>query len=430
MSDALVSQPLYAAAWSSGRLWFEKRRRGLMLALLVLMFIIAALAPRIFITIPAGHGGILWLRFFGGTQEGRSALGEGLHIIFPWDNIYIYDMRVQEHDQAYDVIAREGLQVTVRSSFRWHLNRPTLPRLHKEIGPNYLNVLLVPEVGSVLRERISQYHIEELFSSRRTHIQAEILQSVATERPDEAVNRIGIRPSDHDGNDYVTMTDILLKEVILPPRLRSAIERKLEQAQISQEYAFRIQREKLESERKQIEAQGIQAFQQTVQAGISEAYLKWRGIEATLQLATSPNAKVVVVGGGNNGLPLILNAGDITTQPAPPAPATRPDPAKVQKADADNAGQIAGSIDMAPPGTNAPFEVLANPAAAMEKESPAKAAPAEPRPAANLDGEPGADAPPYILRSFADAFGYRLQPIAPGASVSAEEEIGPNETPR
>jgi hypothetical protein len=122
MSDVLVSQPLHAAALSSGRVWFLRNRRGLMLALLVAMFIVTALAPRIFITIPSGHGGILWLRFFGGTQAERSALGEGLHVIPPWDHIFIYDMRVQEHDQAYEVIAREGLQVTVRSSFRWHLN--------------------------------------------------------------------------------------------------------------------------------------------------------------------------------------------------------------------------------------------------------------------------------------------------------------------
>lgn len=442
MSDVLVSQPLHEAALSSGRKWFLRNRRGLMLALLVAMFIITALAPRIFITIPSGHGGILWLRFFGGTQDQSSALGEGLHVIPPWDHIFIYDMRIQEHDQAYEVIAREGLQVTVRSSFRWQLNPATLPRLHKLIGPNYVDVLLVPEVGSVLRERISQYEIEELFSSRRTQIQGEILRAVAREMPGEAVNRIGINGEDHGGEDFVFMTDILLKDVTLPFRLRSAIERKLEQAQISQEYGFRIQRERLESERKQIEAQGIQAFQQTVQAGISEAYLKWRGIEATLQLATSPNSKVVIVGGGSQGLPLILNTGDTPQIPAPPpAAAASSHPAKVQKADAENAGRIAGSIDMSPPQSNSPFETLAHPrgtaedaaieAEAMAAENAANAAvkTSATTPGATSNEEPGADAPPYILRSFADAFGYRLKPIAPPASASAEI-VGPGEQPR
>ena len=327
MSEALVVQH-GPGAWSSGRAWIERKRRGIMLVMLVLMFVIAALAPRIFITIPSGHGGILWLRFFGGTQTSLGALGEGLHVIMPWDHIFIYDMRVQEREQSYQVMAREGLQITVRSSFRWQLNRANLAHLHKEIGPNYLNVLLIPEIGSVVRERMSQYNIEELFSSRRTEIQAEILKAVVAETPGQSPNRIGGTVDASEGfvtmsEDFVTLTDVLLKDVTLPFRVRSAVERKLEQAQITQEYSFRIEREKLESQRKKIEAEGIQAFQQTVQAGISENYLKWRGIEATLQLAQSPNSKVVIVGGGSNGLPLILNTDDTASQRLQQAPVAR-----------------------------------------------------------------------------------------------------------
>jgi regulator of protease activity HflC (stomatin/prohibitin superfamily) len=422
MSDTLTYQP--ETLWSLARGWFERRRRGILLVMLVLMFVITALASRIFITIPAGHGGILWLRFFGGTQTSQPALGEGLQIIFPWDEIYIYDMRVQERDQSYAVIAREGLQVTVTSSFRWQLNRASLPRLHKDIGPNYVEVLLIPEVGSVLRERISQYDIEELFSSRRTQIQREILKGVVAETPGEAENRLGDAGPTDDKENYVAVTDILLKDITLPFRLRSAIERKLEQAQISQEYTFRIEREKLESHRKQIEAQGIQAFQTTVQAGISDAYLKWRGIEATLQLATSPNAKVVVVGGGSQGLPLILNTDD-SLQKSAPAPAAAPsaDPAKMQKADAENGGRMAGSLDMAPPTGNTSVENLVAPGGIAD----AAEARAVTRAAEILDEEAGGEVPPYILRSFADAFGYRLQPIAPPNSASV---VAPANRPR
>lgn len=435
MSDVALDGGV-SRRWSGLLIWLERRRRGLMLALLVLMFVVAALASRIFITIPAGHGGILWMRFFGGTQTQMSALREGLHVIFPWDNIYIYDMRVQEHDQAYEVIAKEGLQVTVRCSFRWQLNRATLPRLHQEIGPNYVNVLMVPEVGSVLRERISQYEIEELFSSRRTQIQREILQAVVAETPGESLNHIGNKSTDHPADDFVTMTDILLKDVTLPFRLRSAIERKLEQAQISQEYTFRIEREKLESQRKQIEAQGIQAFQTTVQAGISDAYLKWRGIEATLQLATSPNSKVVVVGGGSQGLPLILNTDDsapLRTPQPPPAGVTAADPARLDKADAGNGAELSGSIDTVPPQTNAPFEHFLKPtepadggAHALSDGVDGSEVP-EQRSTVLPGDDAGSDAPPYILRSFADAFGYRLQPKTPPPAAAV---IGPREQPR
>jgi regulator of protease activity HflC (stomatin/prohibitin superfamily) len=433
MSDAALDRE-YESTLSSLLAWLERRRRGMLLILLVLMFVVAALASRIFITIPSGHGGILWLRFFGGTQVNQPALGEGLHVIFPWDSIFIYDMRVQEHDEEFAVIAKDGLQVTVRSSFRWALNRMTLPKLHKEIGPNYVNVLLVPEVGSVLRERMSQYEIEELFSSRRTQIQHEILQAVTSERPGEALNHIGVSADSGSPDDYVTMTDILLKDVTLPFRLRSAIERKLEQAQISQEYGFRIEREKLESQRKQIEAQGIQAFQQTVQAGISEAYLKWRGIEATLQLATSPNAKVVVVGGGKQGLPLILNTDDSSPIPAPqlpPARAPTPGPAKadgakLEESDSANADKVAGSIDTTPPQTNSPFERLMTAEPEVADGADAADVPEKKSGAVQAEGT-GADQPPYILRSFADAFGYRLAPRTPPPAASI---IGPNERPQ
>jgi hypothetical protein len=128
--------------------------------------------------------------------------------------------------------------------------------------------------------------------------------------------------------DYIGVKDILITTVILPPALRMAIERKLDQSQIAEEYKFRLIREGLESQRKRIEAEGIRDFQRTVQAGISETYLKWRGIEATLELARSHNSKIVVIG-GNNGLPIILNTGDeLKGNPAdtqtPPAPGQSP----------------------------------------------------------------------------------------------------------
>ena len=90
-----------------------------------------------------------------------------------------------------------------------------------------------------------------------------------------------------------------------------------------QEYKFRVEREAEESKRKQIEADGIAAFQKTVSQGISESYLRWRGIEATLALAQSPNAKIVVIGSGKDGLPIILGNVDTPLAPgATPAPGT------------------------------------------------------------------------------------------------------------
>jgi hypothetical protein len=96
----------------------------------------------------------------------------------------------------------------------------------------------------------------------------------------------------------------------------TAIDRKIEQYYISEEYKFRVVREMRESESKKIEAEGISEFQRIVSQGISDSYLRWRGIEATLQLAQSSNSKIVIVGGGKDGLPIIL--GNVDAPPSPP----------------------------------------------------------------------------------------------------------------
>jgi regulator of protease activity HflC (stomatin/prohibitin superfamily) len=324
---------------------YLKRRRMLMLVTLVLMFVMVMLAPRIFITVPSGHAGVLWLRFFGGGSDQQQPLREGLHVIFPWDSIYIYDMRMKTAESTYEVISKEGLQFSVRLSYRWRLNPNRLAALHRNIGYDYLSVLVAPQIGSVARSRIALYTAQDVLSDQRAKVQQEIFQYTVSH---EAPNSIGTANDKGTAltDDLVFLLDILLKDIVLPPRLKSAIEGKLEQSQIADEYRFRIEREKLESERKKIEAQGIQEFQQTVQAGISEAYLKWRGIEATLQLATSDNAKVVIIGGGgSDGLPLILNTSD--------APAAAADAAKAP-VDPDGAvaakiRRLSSSIDAAPP---------------------------------------------------------------------------------
>jgi len=393
-----------------------RRRRGFALFLLVVMFIIAALAPRIFITIPSGRAGVLWLRFFGGTRLAGPALGEGLRIIFPWDRIFIYDLRLQEHDQPYDVMGHDGLHFSINVSFRWRLNPNTLPYLHKDIGPNYLNALLIPEIGSVVRERVSKYETEDLFATRRAQIQREIRDAIVSP---EIYNRIGTSLDSTGLDSSVVLFDVLFRDIKLPELLRAAIERKLEQAQISQEYTFRIMRERLETERKLIEAQGIQMFQQTVQAGISDNYLKWRGIEATLQLAASQNAKVVIIGNNAQGLPLILNTGENPAVGGPRVAAAPSRTPSVRDADAENGGQIGGSIDMTPPKPNPVGNNTAtdqrrqadNPEAQNPRVGEARTAPG---PVASSD-----QSVPWFLQSLVAPFGYRLERGTPPPGWSA-----------
>jgi regulator of protease activity HflC (stomatin/prohibitin superfamily) len=293
------------------------RRLSLLLSFLVLIaaFLLVILWNAMVHTIPVGHSGVVWHRIpiFGGAHS-RGPLSEGLQIILPWDKIFVYDMRLQNHQQYYQVLSKDGLAFEVELSFRWRLVPEKLVELNQTVGPNYINTLMVQEIGSVARAITAQFTAEALFTGDRTKVQQAIFDAVTkVSFNDGMLSKFGVT-NKQDSTlfnsrrfDLVALIDILIKNVQLPLAYSQAIERKLEQSQVVEEYRFRVQREVLESERKRVEAEGIRSFQEIVTPAISESYLRWRGIEATLKLAQSPNSKVVVIGNSATGLPLILD---------------------------------------------------------------------------------------------------------------------------
>jgi regulator of protease activity HflC (stomatin/prohibitin superfamily) len=292
---------------------------NLILYLLIAIFAAIVLYPYMVVTVPSGQVGVLWKRFAGGTALSAKELkDEGLHIIAPWDKIFLYDLRLQSLSETYNAITSDGVSLTATLNIRFRLAREFIPQLHQMIGPNYAK-LLGPEVASRMREVISQYTAEQVYSTARIEIQDMI--------KDRTVEKLGERFLQRDGNspyrvpikDAGTLYDTLLHEIVLPAKVISAINRKAEQYYISQEYIYRVEREKKESERKRIEAEGVRDFQQTVSQGISDSYLRWRGIEATLELAKSNNAKVVIIGSGREGLPIILGNVDAPSRSLTPA---------------------------------------------------------------------------------------------------------------
>ena len=211
------------------------------------------------------------------------------------------------------------MSLTATIIVRFRLQRDAVPVLHQAIGPNYEHVLVQPGIGSLTRQVIAEYTAEQAYSTARQEIQDKIRNLVE--------ERLSQKMMEHAGEEgeesyRVSMSaifilyDILVTGIELPAAIVAAINRKTEQYYIAEEYRFRVEREKRESERKKIEAEGIRDFQQTVSQGISESYLRWRGIEATLQLSQSTNSKVVLIGSGKDGLPVIL--GNVDT-PLPPA---------------------------------------------------------------------------------------------------------------
>jgi regulator of protease activity HflC (stomatin/prohibitin superfamily) len=216
-------------------------------------------------------------------------------------------------------VSKEGLTFSVNITFRWRPVRRNLGSLHATIGPNYVDTLMVPEIGSIAQGQMAKFTAEELVSTRRAEVQREIFDSVvAHENPNGIEDRQANGPS-----DLIALTDVLIKGVTLPEGIRAAIERKLEQQQAIEESKFRVEREKFESARKAVEAEGVRKFQEIVTPAISDAYLRWRGIDATLKLAESPNAKIVVMGNGPGGLPVILNGLDGVSSAQTGAPAAQ-----------------------------------------------------------------------------------------------------------
>jgi len=229
--------------------------------------------------------------------------------------------------------------------------------LHKFIGPHYLDTVIRPEVGSQARQVIANYTAQEVYTTR-DKIQEQIrngTRKTLAANLDKLVQPEAVEQPDPKGyNDFlqgsIQILDILILSIDLPPAIVDAINSQTAQFYMIQEYKFRIESEAQESKRKQIEANGIAAFQQTVSKGISDSYLRWRGIEATLLLAQSPNTKIVIIGSGKDGLPIILNA-----EPAVPAvtspsggnsPPTPPAPAPSQPEPNTPSG---GSSETAPP---------------------------------------------------------------------------------
>ncbi len=225
--------------------------------------------------------------------------------------MFLYNIRLQQVSHTYDVLTNDGLDVKAEITIRFKPVEGDLGKLHRDIGPDYINTLIVPIVGAYAREEIARHPPDALYSPIRLVIQEEIRRKTK----DALVNRF--YPQDRR-ESYVLVDEILIRNVELPPEVKDAIQEKVVQKQLAEAYTYRLARERQEAERKALEAEGIRRFQAIVNTTISDSYLKWKGIDATLELAKSPNAKVVVIGAGTDGLPIILGGLEGTTATAPP----------------------------------------------------------------------------------------------------------------
>jgi prohibitin 1 len=236
--------------------------------------------------IPAGHVGVVDL--FGDVSP--TPLHAGIHFINPLARVVRMSIKTQELKEVMDVPSKEGLTVQLESSALYHLDPQKAPEVYKTTGEGYADILLVPQFRSVCRGVTAGYEAKALYTSER-----EQLARIISKDLKALVEPRGI-----------VIEAIPLRKVGLPTGLTAAIEEKLRAEQESQRMQFVLTKEKQEAQRKSIEAQGIADFQRIVSQGISDQLLRWKGIEATLKIAESNNAKIVLVGSGKEGLPLIL----------------------------------------------------------------------------------------------------------------------------
>jgi regulator of protease activity HflC (stomatin/prohibitin superfamily) len=236
--------------------------------------------------IPAGHVGVKDL--FGRVSS--NVLSPGVRIVLPFTRVIKMSIKTQEVKETAEVPSKEGLIMDLEGSLLFRLDPEKADDIYRTIGKNYQEIAVAPQIRSAIREITAAYEAKVLYSAERERISRETL---------ELFKKLA-------GDRGIVAEAVLLRKIGLPDVVANAIQEKLRREQESEQMKFVLQKELQEAERKRIEAQGIADFQRIVAAGISPALLEWKGIEATEKLAMSQNSKVVVIGSGKNGLPIIL----------------------------------------------------------------------------------------------------------------------------
>lgn len=258
---------------------------------IIFIFIVGIiLVSKSAVTINAGHAGVLYKTFGEGVVVDEPPMGEGFHLVAPWNKVFDYEVRQQEAFEEMDVLSSNGLDIKLDASAWFQPKYEKLGKLHKEKSDMYKERILLPAIRSAARSVVGRYTPEQLYSSKRDVIQVEIFEETKKIVDDQ----------------YIQLNQVLIRDVTLPNTIKEAIERKLRQEQESLEYEFRLVTAAKEAEKVKIEAQGKADANKILSASLTDKILQDKGIEATTKLAESPNSKVVVIGSGDSGLPIIL----------------------------------------------------------------------------------------------------------------------------
>lgn len=317
----------------------EERRLWSIVALLGLALVAGALWKRIFITVPAGHHGVMFYRFGAGTVT-TQIWGEGLYVIAPWNKLTPYETRLQARTVHLAVPSLEGLEMGVSVSLRYRPYVDSLGYLHQDLGPDYFERLILPELHIHLRRIFGRRGAQEIYTGDQELFTEVARMPLLSRLPRRAESGAEPGPSP-SAQPYILLEELRILDIERPKVVADAVSEKQRQEQLSLEYKHRLQREQQEAERKRTEAAGIRDYNR-IAGQINPEVLRWRNVEATLEiaranveatreLAKSTNAKVVVLGGGQGAMPMMLNLGDGSV-PREPSPAAADGSAQAQSA--------------------------------------------------------------------------------------------------
>tara|TARA_B110000503_G_C7149769_1_gene414620 strand:- start:1390 stop:2229 length:840 start_codon:yes stop_codon:yes gene_type:complete len=256
----------------------------------VIVIFVMIIFSKSFIILQPTERGVVFKKYTTGLDV-ENVLGEGLNIVAPWNEVFTFQIAEKSIEETMDVLSKDGLSIKIDVSLRYRPIPSKIGYLYRSFKDDYVNDLIRPELRSAVREIIGQYTPEELYASKRQEIETKIKLNT------EQILK----------ENYIQQKTLLFRSITLPQKIKESIERKLEADQEAQTYTYLIAKEKKEAERRKIDALGKAEANKILSASITDNILKEKGISATEELAKSQNSKIIIIGGGKDGLPIILN---------------------------------------------------------------------------------------------------------------------------
>ena len=266
-----------------------KKTQYMIVSVVGIVVLLLIFGSQMFYVLKPGERAVVFKKFTGGLEK-DNILIPGFQILAPWNDLIRYDVKEQKAEETMDVLDKGGLSINVDVTIIFNPFYDKIGYLHENIGINFVSVMVIPNVRSAVRAVTGRYTAEEIYSTKRGEVETEIIEATRKALADKDID----------------MKDLLIRSITLPEKIKAAIESKLQQQQEALAYKYRLERETSEADRMRIQAQGIADYNKIISQSLTSNILKQKGIDATLELANSPNSKVVIIGSGDDGMPMIL----------------------------------------------------------------------------------------------------------------------------